>query len=45
MTVLMITTWLALQIPAGILLGRMLQRGVHQSALVPVIARRRRPRR
>lgn len=27
MTVLMITVWLALQIPAGILLGRMLQRG------------------
>ena len=33
MTVLMITVWLALQIPAGMLLGRMLQR---EPALVPV---------
>jgi len=28
MTVLMITVWLALQIPTGMLLGRMLQREV-----------------
>jgi hypothetical protein len=33
MTVLMITVWLALQIPTGILLGRMLQR---EPVLVPV---------
>jgi hypothetical protein len=38
MTVLMITVWLALQIPAGILLGRMLQRGL---VLVPAVAGRR----
>lgn len=37
MTVLMITVWLALQIPAGTLLGRMLQRGL---IFVPVAARR-----
>jgi len=34
MTVLMITLWLALQIPAGIAIGRMLQHG-----RVPVRAR------
>ncbi len=38
MSVLMITAWLALQIPAGILLGRMLQRG---PALAPDAAGRR----
>jgi hypothetical protein len=37
MTILMITVWLALQIPAGTLLGRMLQRGL---IFVPVAARR-----
>ena len=35
MTVLMITVWLALQIPAGSLLGRMLQR---RPVLAPVAA-------
>ena len=40
MTVLMITIWLGLQIPAGILLGRMLQRQI-QPILVPIVARRR----
>jgi hypothetical protein len=38
MTVLMITIWLALQIPAGTLLGHMLQR---EPALVPVWTGRR----
>jgi hypothetical protein len=37
MTVLMIATWLALQLPTGILLGRFLER---QPLLVPVRARR-----
>jgi len=36
MTVLMITLWLALQIPGGILLGRMLHR---EPILAPVAAR------
>jgi hypothetical protein len=38
MTVLMITVWLALQIPTGMLLGRMLQR---EPGLVPVRINRR----
>jgi hypothetical protein len=38
MTVLMIATWLTLQIPAGVLVGRWLQ---HRPALVPVAAVRR----
>jgi hypothetical protein len=37
MTVLMISAWLALQLPTGILLGRFLER---QPLLVPVRARR-----
>lgn len=37
MTVLMITLWLALQIPAGIVIGRLLQNG-H----VPIRVRARR---
>jgi hypothetical protein len=41
MAVLMIATWLALQLPAGILVGRFLER---QSVLVPVRVRRRSPR-
>jgi hypothetical protein len=44
MTVLVITIWLALQIPAGAVLGRMLQRELRQPVLIPVAARRR-PRR
>jgi hypothetical protein len=44
MTVLMITIWLALQIPAGAMLGRMLQREVRGPVLIPVVARRQ-PRR
>jgi hypothetical protein len=44
MTVLTIAIWLALQFPAGILLGRMLQREVRRPVLIPVVARRR-PRR
>ena len=40
MTLLMITAWLALQLPAGIWLGRMLQRGMPQPELVPVRVRR-----
>ncbi len=38
MGVLMITTWLALQLPTGILLGRFLER---QPQLLQVRARRR----
>ena len=38
MTVLMITTWLALQIPTGMLIGRFFQQ--RQPTLVPVRARR-----
>jgi hypothetical protein len=38
MTVLMIATWLTLQIPAGILLGRILQR---EPVLIPAAAGRR----
>lgn len=41
MTVLTITIWLALQFPAGILLGRMLQREVRRPVLIPVVVRRR----
>lgn len=41
MTLLMIAAWLGLQLPAGILLGRFLER---RPALVPVRARRRRAR-
>jgi len=37
MAVLMIATWLALQLPTGILLGRFLER---QPLLVPVRANR-----
>ena len=37
MAVLMITVWLALQIPTGILLGRFIQR---QPVLVPIRVRR-----
>jgi hypothetical protein len=37
MAVLMITTWLALQLPTGILLGRFLER---QPLLVPIRVRR-----
>ena len=37
MAVLMITTWLALQLPTGILLGRYLER---QPLLVPIRVRR-----
>lgn len=37
MTVLMIATWLMLQIPAGMLVGRWLQ---HAPVLVPIRARR-----
>jgi len=37
MAVLMIATWLALQLPTGILLGRFLER---QPLLVPIRARR-----
>ena len=37
MTVLMIATWLTLQIPAGMLVGRWLQ---HAPVLVPIRARR-----
>ena len=44
MTLLMITTWLAMQLPAGIWLGRILQRGLPQAELAPVPVRRR-PRR
>lgn len=44
MTVLVVTAWLALQIPAGILIGRLLQRQVFQAGLVPVSLRRQ-PRR
>jgi len=40
MTVLMITLWLSIQLPAGIWLGRMLQQGVRQPDLVPARARR-----
>jgi hypothetical protein len=40
MTVLTITIWLALQFPAGVLLGRVLQRGI-QPVRIPVVARRR----
>jgi hypothetical protein len=37
MAVLMITIWLALQLPTGILLGRFLER---QPSLVPIRVRR-----
>ena len=40
MTVLVITIWLALQIPAGVLLGRMLQ--ARTPALRPIPAERNR---
>ena len=38
MTVLMIATWLTLQIPAGMLVGRWLQQ--HAPVLVPIRVRR-----
>jgi hypothetical protein len=44
MTVLTITFWLVLQFPAGILLGRMLQREVRQPILISVVPRRRQRR-
>ena len=37
MTVLMVAAWLALQLPTGIAVGRLLQR---QPLLVPIRARR-----
>jgi hypothetical protein len=44
MTVLTITFWLLLQFPAGILLGRLLQRESRRPVLIPVVARRRQRR-
>jgi hypothetical protein len=42
MTVLMIAAWLTLQVPAGILLGRMLQR---EPIMVPLVGGGRAARR
>ena len=44
MTLLVITLWLALQIPVGLLLGRLLSRGA-APRLVPVLSRAQRRRR
>jgi hypothetical protein len=42
MTVLVITAWLVLQLPFGMLLGRLLQTRGAQPVAVPVAARHRR---